>query len=302
MDTEPLRTLWARLTKPVERNQAVEAMFGYSRSAVQLLRGALLALSEEAEALLEAMPSLSRSMAISTTDQTIRSIGQVRGPILWSETIAARASSYGDEGLFICKATSRAYDTPENRVLAHALWVIVDAAKTVEQQRATGHWNEVAADVRAAGIDAVRFLDHRTLDGVSRRRPTGRDIHRTRSGVRRRAYQPALDMLARAAVPFDVSDLEAVADEESVRWHDLIVRTLDAVEETSGERLVGVRADHGILFTGPVSFRHPGHRNQEHPGCVKVGDVLLRPADVPDPGVPGAIAVAADEPVAAHLS
>lgn len=290
MDRAPLRDLWGRLAEPIEYHHTVEALLGLSRSAVALLRSALLALSAETDDLLRAMPRLSRAMAVSTIDRSVRTIGQVRGPILWSETIAARASSFGDEAVFVCKATNRAYDTPENRVLAHALWLIVDAAKTVETTRAAGHWNEVAADVRAVGTDAVRFLDHRTLDGVPRRRPTGREIHRTRAGSKRRSYAPALDLLARAHIPFDLTDIEAVADDDSLRWHDLLVRTLDAVI-ASGDTLRGLRADSGILFTGPVSFRHPAHRNRDHPAAVKVGSVLLQPAGLSVTGDPAAVEV-----------
>ena len=41
--------------------------------------------------------------------------------MLWSETASARASSFGDGGLFVCTTPSQAYDTDENRVLVPAL-------------------------------------------------------------------------------------------------------------------------------------------------------------------------------------
>ncbi len=83
--------------------------------------GARVATSPEAEALLEAMPKTVRSLATSLQTQTERCLGSLRGPVLWSETMSARASSFGDEGLFVCKTPSRAYDIDENRVLVAAL-------------------------------------------------------------------------------------------------------------------------------------------------------------------------------------
>ena len=50
-----------------------------------------------------------------------RCIGELRGPVLWSETMSARASSFGDRDLFICATPSRAYDIDENRILVAAL-------------------------------------------------------------------------------------------------------------------------------------------------------------------------------------
>ena len=102
--------------------------------------GARIATSPEAEGLLDAMPTVVRSLATSLQTQTERCLGNLRGPVLWSETMSARASSFGDEGLFVCKTPSRAYDIDENRVLVASLVMIADAARGAE------HNNERALD------------------------------------------------------------------------------------------------------------------------------------------------------------
>ena len=133
--------------------------------------GASVATSPEAEALLDAMPKTVRSLATSLQTQTERCIGNLRGPVLWSETMSARASSFGDEGLFVCKTPSRAYDIDENRVLVAALVSIRDSAFVAE------HNNERALDdplLRAArrnGNEANRFIEHPSLARVTRERP-----------------------------------------------------------------------------------------------------------------------------------
>ena len=62
------------------------------------------------------MPTTLRSLAIATTDRPERCYGEVRGPDPWGETISARPSRPGTQGMFVCATTTKAYDTDENRV------------------------------------------------------------------------------------------------------------------------------------------------------------------------------------------
>lgn len=282
-ESGPTTALWERLAEPIDHFQVVAAMLGLSKSAVHLLQSVLLAASPETEHLVAAMPAISRTMAIATTDVPVRSVGSVRGPVLWSETISARAASFGDPGLFVCSSTARAYDTAENRVLAYALWLVADAARNVEDHQAVGHRNEIADQVRRVGHSARRHLEGRTLSGVPRQRPSGRDIRRTRSGRKSRTYEPALELLQRASVPFEASDVEAVVDDVSRRYHALLLEVADQVKARTGT-LPRFRADAAILFAGEISFRHPAHHGRsDHPVGIRLGDtVLVLPDAVPE--------------------
>lgn len=268
--------LWARLAHPFDHLRTVEALMGLSHGAAQLLQAALLTTSPEADDLLAALPRISRSMAIATTDTPVRTIGQIRGPILWSETMAARASSFGDEGVFVCSATERAYDTAENRVLAAALQMLVDSSRTVESQRSRDQEsNLVAGRARAVGTLATRHLEHRTLSGVPRRRPTGRDLRRTRAGHRYRTYRPALDLIDRATVPFHPDELVLVADAHTKLLHEVLDQALRSAEQ-AGVVVVGPLREHeGALRADRVSFRHPLTRGSEHPSGILIDDLLL---------------------------
>ena len=173
------------------------------RASAQLV-GADVATSPEAErAARRACRTPSRSLATSLQTQTERCIGELRGPVLWSETMSARASSFGDEGLFVCKTPSRAYDIDENRVLVAAL-----RRDPRGRPDAAEHNNDRALEdplLRGGPPQRQRGQPLPRPPVAGQRHPRaprsrGR-IKRTRSGKHRKSYQPALDMLERAAEP-----------------------------------------------------------------------------------------------------
>ncbi len=245
------------------------------------------------------MPTVVRSLATSLQTQTERCLGSLRGPVLWSETMSARASSFGDEGLFVCKTPSRAYDIDENRVLVAALMMIRDAARGAE------HNNERALDdplLRAArrnGNEANRFAQHPSLARVTRERPNARAIKRTRSGKHRRSYQPALDMLERYANPLDAQDVWALCDERTRAQHQALVGLMQRLERHGLDppaRLPGrawgaVHRPGAVLPRATAGRSHPslGHRDRSaagrraRPPARSRADVGPRPAWPPGP-------------------
>ncbi len=123
---DPFLEIWNRLSRPFDVVSTMSALIGSADpTSVGQMIGAEVATSlPEAEALLDAMPK---------ADPVPGDIKRCRprpsaawaascGPVLWSETMSARASSFGDEGLFVCKTPSRAYDIDENRVLVRPRW------------------------------------------------------------------------------------------------------------------------------------------------------------------------------------
>jgi len=272
--------IWNRLSRPFDTARTVSALVGLPANEMVQMVGARVATSPEAERLLETMPTVMRALATSLQTQAERCLGSLRGPVLWSETMSARASSFGDEGLFVCKTPSRAYDIPENRVLVAALMIVRDAASEAE------HNNERALDdplLRAArrnGNEANRFGQHPSLARVARERPNGRAIKRTRSGKHRRSYQPALDMLTRQANPLDANDVWALCDERTRAQHRVLVGVMERLERHSGTRLPPLRVERGALFAGPVQYYH-GRRlgDRTRLSGIVIGGLLV---DVPD--------------------
>lgn len=273
------RALWERLRRPFDVVAMVDAVLGLSPNVVRQLSGTMLATSAEAEALLSGMPHTIRSLAMSTTSAPERCRGELRGPVLWSETMSARSSSAGLQDLYICSSPQRAYDIPENQILAAALVCIRDAGRGVDSMSAQAYDDETLRHARHNGMRAIRFLEHRTLAAVSRERPSSRALKRTRNGSRRMTYEPALAMLKRAADPLTADDILPFCDRRTRAQHGLVISLAERLE-ARGVVLEPFRAFGGILYSGPIRYNHPrrlGDRSRPH--GVMLGGVLV---DVPE--------------------
>lgn len=267
------------LARPYDPEKVASALLGLPPRVSRQLVGAVLATSEEAEDLLEAMPRIVRALAIATTDRPERCYSVIRGPVLWAETMSARAASAGDPGLYVCATTTKAYDTDENRVLKAALDIVRRAGRHAEHGM-DGYTVDVVRRARHNSQQAARLLDHQTLAQVPVTRPNGRSLRRTRAGSRRNTYRPALALLRRADDPLGPAHLNAFADERTRAQHDLLAATLQHLEDVTGASPV-LRSHHGGLTAGPLSFHHPGRRGDPgHLAGITIDGVLL---DVPDP-------------------
>jgi hypothetical protein len=241
--------LLRRLARPYDAARAVAALAGVSPRTATRVVGAAVAGSAEAEALLHAMPHIVRAMAIATTDRPERCYGELRGPVLWSETMSGRSASAGDPGLFVCSTTTRAYDTDENRVLKAALAAVERAG----QDASAGA--TLDDDVRHARHNQMRarhLLEHRTLSGVPLTRIGGRTLQRTRNGSRRNTYAPAVALLLRAADPLRPEHLAPIVDDAARAGHDLLATGLLALDEL--QRDGALRTSSGTLVAGPLRY------------------------------------------------
>lgn len=278
---DALADLWSRLSRPFSVVSTVSVLTGLSRPAVGELVGTVIATSPEAERLLEEFPRTVRSLATSMGTQAERCIGALRGPVLWSETLAARASSFGDPDLYICATPSRAYDIDENRVLVAALLAVRDAGHDA-LEHIGGRQRYQDPLIRTAirnSHDAARFAEHPSLTRVARGKPSPRAIKRTRSGKKKASYEPALQMLERAADPLSIEQVRAVCDRRTRAQHLLLMRLVHRLEARGGH-LPPFRAELASLYAGPVQFHHP-RRAAERGGLagIVVGQLLV---DVPD--------------------
>lgn len=269
----------ARMTRPYDAARVTAILLGLPQRAARQLVGSVLATSDEAEDLLERMPHIVRSMAIATTDRAERCYGELRGPVLWSETMSARSASAGDPGLFVCSTTTKAYDTDENRVLKAALATIERAGHDATHGFDL-HGDEVLRRARHNEQRARHLLEHRTLSAVPITRVTGRALQRTRAGSRRTTYRPALDLLARAREPVQALHLQSYAPRATRADHDLLAETLGALDARTGAP-IPMRTSHGALVCGPVRY--------EHIGGVTVGGVLITAIDEIDPALDRAL-------------
>lgn len=247
--------LLARLTRPYDAARAVAALSGRSLRTAHQVVGVALATSDEAEGLLDAMPRIVRSLAIATTDRPERCYGELRGPIMWSETMSARSASAGDPGLWVCATTTKAYDTDENRVLKAALAAIERAGRDASAGSASDA--SAAGALRRARHNELRarhVLEHRTLSGVPVTRVSQRALQRTRAGSRRSTYAPAVALLLAAAAPVQALDLASVLTDEARAGHDLMAATIVGLDAAG--RGAPLRTSSGTLVAGDARYAH----------------------------------------------
>lgn len=276
--------IWNRLPRPVGTNAAADAILGLSARVVDELVSVTLATSDEAEALLTAMPSTLRNLKASVQTHTERCVGELRGPIQWSETLAAQASSFGNRDLFICAESRRSYDIDENRVLVAALHAIASAGPRIGDE-------DVSHGLRQRAVDnarqAQRFLDHPLfgsvrLDGRLRQRA----IRRTGTGPSSLNYRPALAMLARAVEPLSPADIVGLCDDRSRIQHALFLTIIDELE-TRGIHTPPPRIEGGSLWAGPIEYINERRSDRPSLHGIVIGKVLV--------DVPSAAAVSAQD-------
>lgn len=243
-----------RLVRPYDAPDVLAALVGVPVRLARQTLAAAMATSDQAEALLTAMPQILRSLAIATTDRPERCYGELRGPVLWSETMSSRSASAGDPGLFVCATTTKAYDNDENRVLKAAIDIVASSGRAAE---AVGPvTEEVARIARHNGHRANRLLEHQTLAAVPVVRPDGRQLRRTRAGSRRNTYRPPLDLLRRAADPIDGGIVRSLAEGPTLAQIQLLAAVLERFDEVTGSERRSLRHQHGALVAGPVRYDH----------------------------------------------
>jgi len=278
------RVLWDDLTRPFSVRDAARTLFGLSPEVIRQLAGALVATSSETEALLLAMPEVLRNLSITTVQTAERCQGEVRGAVLWAETMSARAGTAGATDVFICLTARRAYDTPQNRVLVAALTAIRHAAIDADPIARQAYDDEVLLRARMNGDEARRFLEHRTLRDVSRKRPTRRDVAKAASGRRSQQYQPAIDVLRRNVDPIRLKNLLAFNDARTA-WQHWLVVSLAAQLRRRGAPLGGFRVTpSGDLRAGRLTYRHPNVAAETH---APLHGVLFERLIVDVPDEPG---------------
>lgn len=269
----------ARVARPYDPVRVVGTLLGLPQRAARQLVGTVLATCDETEALLDAMPTIVRSMAIATTDRAERCYGELRGPVLWSETMSARSASAGDPGLFVCSTTTKAYDTVENRVLKSALAAIERAGHDATHGF-DSHGDEALRRARHNEHRARHLLEHRTLSAVPVTRISGRALHRTRAGSRRSTYQPAIAVLLRSYEPVDAGHLLPRLSDATLAEHDLLAQALAALDART-PTTTPLRTSRGALAAGPIRY--------DHLGGVSVDGVMITAPDDIAPALARAI-------------
>jgi hypothetical protein len=265
--------LWRRLASPVDPIAAADVLVGLRPANARQLLAVALAASPEADNLCEALPHVLRSLSISTTQRIVRCDGEIRGPVLWSATMAARSASPGAGGVFICASAIRAFDTDENRVLVAALGRIVRAARAADSPVVGSH-KPPSYDLRRAKLNgdrARRALDNRSLKSVARGPVDGRTVFRARTGAKAAVYRTAIELLQRSWAEVGAEDLAPFVDERTYVEHHLAADVLDLLE-LRGEPIGPLKLVDGMVVGGRFAYGHPGRDGGDRRAGILVED------------------------------
>ena len=258
-DIDATTAIWQRLARPFDVAAVADALMGLRPVVVDALGAVKLCSSHQADALLAAMPGLSRSLATSVRATALRCRGEVRGPVLWSETMSARASSFGDDDLFVCSAPQRDYDTPANRALVQALRAMHKASAALDHAPEAWHGDDRLHRARSNSRAAHQWVEHPSLSAVGRDRVDVRDLQRVRGGKSAARYAPALALLEVAAEPVGATELVRLCDAGTIAHHELIMNVVDELQKR-GLALPPFRVEGATLMAGPLTFIHERHR------------------------------------------
>lgn len=226
--SEPTAELWSRLARPFDTAATVDALLGLSTDVVEQLVGVLVATCDEAETLLHGMPKTLRTLKTSVNSHNEGCIGELRGTVQWSETLAAQVSSLGNRDVYVCASARRAYDIEENQVLVGALKSIATAGASVDGLGDDSYEDEGLRRARRNAKQARRYLDHRSLEAIRvTGRPSARAVKRTRSGKTSAAYRPALAMLDRVNEPLSLEERSPCCDRRTRVQHGVMLAVIE---------------------------------------------------------------------------
>ena len=218
-------------------------------------------LGDEVEELLESLPRLTRRLATTTVAEEEWSTERVRGTIEWGRTIGARAAT-GLPHLYVTAPARRAYQTPENELLAFVLDAI---SQTGRDTRLSGSKSGVGKEIGDRVDVTESWRRRRAISSIQRRAPTPRSVGRIRTGRHRVRYGHALRAYQRyqsLCVELDRAELRRVVEERALATIEdstlfEIITTLDVVEAL--ERL-GWKPSRLRLFGAPRALRVTGRR------------------------------------------
>ncbi|MGB6059439.1 MAG: hypothetical protein WBF71_14370 [Microthrixaceae bacterium] len=274
--------IWERRARGSRSIAFAAALTGVDMFSLRNLLTISLAASDEAEEMLKQMEHIFRTLTTTISTESERCILSVRGPILWSETITARANALGNEDVFVCGTSSRSFDTVENRFLVAALESIAKAERVLRSpETVTSLPEEVCERARNAAMLAKKWRDGPRLADVAARRLTARDTARLRGSRRLARLASVVAFFDHQSDPLEAQAVIDMSDEWTRRYHDFVLGV--ATEVATHIRLPGrLTCFEGAVWAGPISFRHPSASGDAPAGLAIRGIPLLPPAGVVD--------------------
>lgn len=248
----PTAVLWHRRSPRSPAIPSAASLSGIDVATLADANAIALAASAEARVLLDSMEVRLRTLSTTVETTAERCINSVRGPIMWSETITARANALGNDDVFVCMGTTRSFDTVENQLLVDALESIAAASRALRGPTGERVAARDAERIRDAADEAARWRKEPRLANIKAKRLTGRAAARVRGGHRSGQMSPVFAVRRRSREPFRPGDLVGLSDQWTRTMHALVLRVMDALPPP---RILTL--SDGELWCGALCFRHP---------------------------------------------
>ena len=158
--------LWSYRSRRSAAIPSAAALTGVGVGTLSEATAIALAASAEAKVLLDGMEHRVRTLPTTVVTSSQRCVYSVRGPILWAETITARANALGNDDVFVCMTSQRSFDRIENQLLVDALSSIASAQRALEGPLGERVEPGTAIEVRRAAVEAARWLGDSRLAGI----------------------------------------------------------------------------------------------------------------------------------------
>jgi len=249
-------------------------VLGFPLSVVDDITTIQLAASVEAEVLIATTPDLLRVMASSTLMEVEHCRGHIRGPVLWAETLNARANGLGSEDVFVCGVPSRDVDVTENRALVAALRLVAGARRFLDGPAVEFARPDVIERAAANAAAARGILGHRDLASVTVERAGRIRLHRVSNGRRSRQYQPAVAVLGRRDRPFRHGEVKTWADPRTAAQLHSFVLVAQALRRR-GDELAKLTISGDELNSGRLTYRNWRNQTPDGQHGMLLGDVVV---------------------------
>jgi len=270
--------LWNSLARPFDLGEMSEALLGIPSTVARALADMAISTGDEADRLLLDMPSTLRRLRMGSTQNAERSASGIRGPVLWGQTIAARSSSLGHSGVYVCSVPGRVYDVMENRLLVESLRMIAKSGERVQLSvGAFGTTADEAAKAKANAETASRYLGHRSLAQVGSFDRRGRRNWRSLGSGRNSApYQPAVALLEKVVEPVELGALLDLSAPGTDSQHRLLMTAIDTAG-SMGVAIPPLRCEGETLIVGSCDYVHPysGLTGDRSVGLLRGADMVV---------------------------
>jgi hypothetical protein len=178
--------IWTHLSPTAtSQNLALDAsrLLQMPEQDVMALARVQFMMSPEVGEFLDDVPHRVRRLTTTTAHDEERSSERIRGAIQWPASITGQLST-GQPNLYVTRPARRAYQTPENALLAFTLNQVAETGRAIGWQGTKA----TAGTISTRAASAERWRSHRSIQQIDPTLPSQRELARIGHGRNRRRY------------------------------------------------------------------------------------------------------------------